>query len=49
MTLTVGKVTLAVIAIIAGILIVAFPDLVRWILGGFLIVWGIVTLVARRN
>lgn len=44
-----SKVTIGIIGIVAGILILVFPDLVRWIIGIFLIVWGIVTLVGKRD
>jgi len=38
---------LGVIAIVAGILILIFPSLLIWIVGIFLIIWGIVTLLGR--
>jgi uncharacterized membrane protein HdeD (DUF308 family) len=40
---------LAIIAIVAGVLIILFPFLVVWIVGIFLIVWGILALVGRRQ
>ena len=37
----------AVLAIIAGILCIWQPGLVTWIIGIFLIIWGILALVDR--
>ena len=37
----------AVLAIIAGILLIFWFDMAKWILGIFLIVWGILALVDR--
>jgi len=34
-----------ILAIIAGILVLLLPNLLRWIIGIFLIVWGIVQLI----
>jgi Protein of unknown function (DUF3096) len=39
---------LAIIAIIAGVLILILPGLLIWIVGIFLIVWGILALVGRK-
>ena len=44
----VSKITIGIIAIVAGILILVFPDLLRWIVGIFLIVWGILTMVSKK-
>ncbi len=48
MTFGLSRVTLAVIAIVAGILILILPELLRWIVGIFLVVWGIIILAGRR-
>ena len=48
MTFGVSKVMLGVIAIVAGVIILALPDLLRWIVGIFLVVWGILTLVGKK-
>ncbi|MCX5996635.1 MAG: hypothetical protein NTV42_03245 [Chloroflexi bacterium] len=37
----------AVLAIIAGILLIFWFDMAKWILGIFLIVWGILALIDR--
>ncbi|MFW6056931.1 MAG: DUF3096 domain-containing protein [Chloroflexota bacterium] len=34
-----------VLAIIAGILVLLLPNLLRWILGIFLIVWGVLQIL----
>ena len=39
----INKVIIGVVAIIAGILILVQPDLLGWIVGAFLIVWGILS------
>jgi uncharacterized membrane protein HdeD (DUF308 family) len=48
MTFGLSKVVLGIIAIVAGVLILAWPDLVRWIVGIFLIVWGFLTMMGKR-
>jgi len=44
---TMSNVAKAIIAIIAGVLCIFWFDMARWIIGIFLIVWGILTLVDR--
>jgi Protein of unknown function (DUF3096) len=39
---------LAIIAIIAGVLILILPGLLIWIVAIFLIVWGILAMVGRK-
>jgi uncharacterized membrane protein HdeD (DUF308 family) len=41
-------VTMGILAIVAGFLVLIFPDLVRWIIGIFLIVWGILSIIYKR-
>lgn len=43
-----SKTVLGIIAIVAGILILALPDLVRWVVGIFLIVWGFLTMLGKK-
>ena len=43
-----SKTVLGIIAIIAGILILVAPGLLQWIIGVFLIVWGILTMLGKR-
>ena len=42
---TVSKPVLAIVSIIFGLLVIAFPDLLVWIVGLFFIIMGILTLV----
>ena len=35
-----------IIAIIAGVLILVLPALLRWVVGIFLIVWGVLAILA---
>jgi uncharacterized membrane protein HdeD (DUF308 family) len=44
---TMSTVAKAVLAIIAGVLCIFWFDMARWIIGIFLIVWGILALVDR--
>jgi uncharacterized membrane protein HdeD (DUF308 family) len=41
-------VIMGIIAIVAGILVLIWPELVRWIIGIFLIVWGVLALINRK-
>lgn len=43
-----SKIVIGVIAIVAGLLILLFPDMLRWIVGVFLIVWGIFTMLGKK-
>lgn len=42
---TVSKPVLALIAIIFGILVIAFPDLLQWIVGLYFIIQGILFFI----
>jgi hypothetical protein len=42
---TVSKPVLALIAIIFGLLVIAFPDLLQWIVGLYFIIQGILFLL----
>ncbi len=44
-----SKIVIGIIAVVAGILILALPDLLRWIVGIFLIVWGIVSMLGKKE
>ena len=43
-----SKIVLGAIAIAAGLLILLFPDLLRWTVGIFLILWGILTILGKK-
>ena len=42
---TVSKPVLAIVSIIFGLLVIAFPSLLQWIVGLFFIIMGILTLI----
>jgi uncharacterized membrane protein YfcA len=44
-----SNIVLGVIAIVAGLLILILPDLLGWIVGIFLIVWGILTMLGKKQ
>jgi len=39
---------LALVAIVAGVLVLAWNDALQWIVGIFLIVWGIMSLLGKK-
>ena len=41
-------VVLGIIAIVAGVLVLIWPELVRWIIGIFLIVWGVLAIINKK-
>ena len=43
-----SKIVIGVIAIVAGLLILLFPDMLRWTVGILLIVWGIFTMLGKK-
>jgi uncharacterized membrane protein HdeD (DUF308 family) len=43
----ISNVARAIIAIIAGVICLIWPGMAIWVLGIFLIVWGILTLIDR--
>ena len=45
--ITISGTVLAILAIIAGILVIFWFDIARWVLGIFLIVWGILSLIKK--
>ncbi|HII85497.1 TPA: DUF3096 domain-containing protein [Candidatus Bathyarchaeota archaeon] len=45
MGVTVSKLLLAIVAIIFGVLVIVFPDLLVWIVGLYFIVQGILLLL----
>jgi uncharacterized membrane protein HdeD (DUF308 family) len=46
-SITISGTTMGVLAIVAGILILIWPSFVQWILGIFLIVWGVLALINK--
>ena len=49
MTFTVNKMVMGIIAIIAGILILIFPQILGWVIGIFLIVNGILLILGKSS
>lgn len=45
--ITISGTVIAILAIIAGILVIFWFDIARWVLGIFLIVWGILSLIKK--
>jgi len=46
-SITISGWAMAIIAIVAGIMVLFWFDAARWILGIFLIVWGVLALINR--
>ena len=46
-TITISAVAMAVLAIVAGVIVLFWFDAVRWVLGIFLIVWGVLALINK--
>ena len=44
----ISKIVIGIIAIVAGLLILIFPELLRWVIGIFLIIWGIFTMLGKK-
>ena len=42
-----GGLITGIIAIIAGILILIWPAILTWVIGIFLIVWGVLAILGR--
>ena len=47
-SISISGVAMGILAVAAGILVLIWPDFVRWIIGIFLIVWGILAIVNRK-
>jgi uncharacterized membrane protein HdeD (DUF308 family) len=47
-SITNSGMVMGVLAIVAGLLILVWPELVRWIIGIFLIVWGVLAIINRK-
>jgi uncharacterized membrane protein HdeD (DUF308 family) len=43
-----SRTALGILAIVAGALCIFWPGLIVWIVGIFLIVWGILTLLGKK-
>jgi uncharacterized membrane protein HdeD (DUF308 family) len=47
-SISVSGVAMGILAVVAGLLVLIWPELVRWIIGIFLIVWGVLAITNRR-
>jgi len=47
-SISISGVAMGILAIVAGLLVLIWPELVRWIIGIFLIVWGVLAIINRR-
>lgn len=47
-SLSVSGVAMGILAVVAGILVLIRPELVRWIIGIYLIVWGILAIINKK-
>jgi len=41
------SILIGILAIVAGLLVLIWPDLVRWVIGIFLIVWGVLAVIGK--
>ncbi len=46
-SITISGAAMGILAIVAGILILIWPSFVQWIIGIFLIVWGILAVINK--
>jgi hypothetical protein len=49
MSFGVSKMVLGIMAVIAGLLCLFWFSALQWIVGIFLIVWGILTLIGKKD
>jgi len=47
-SITITGMAMGIIAVVAGVLVLIWPEFVRWIIGIFLIVWGILAIISKR-
>ncbi len=48
-SISISGVVMGIIALVAGLSVLVGPELVRWIIGVFLIVWGVVAIMHKRE
>lgn len=46
--ISISGLAMGILAVLAGILVLVFHDSVQWIVGTFLIVWGILAIIDKR-
>jgi len=47
-SISTSGVAMGILAIVAGLLVLIWPELVRWIIGIFLIVWGVLSIMNKK-
>ncbi len=47
--ISIDREVLAILAIIFGILIIAIPEIIGYLIGGYLVIFGILTLLGKRS
>ena len=47
-SISISGMVMGILAIVAGLLVLVWPELVRWIIGIFLIVWGVLAIINRK-
>jgi len=48
MSFLANKMVVGIIAIVAGIIVLINPAIIAWVIGIFLIVWGILTILGKK-
>jgi len=48
-SISISGVVMGIISLVAGLAVLVGPDLVRWIVGVFLIVWGVVAIINKKQ
>jgi len=43
-----NSVLIGLIAIVAGVVVLAWDDAIQWTVGIFLIVWGVISLLGKK-
>jgi len=47
-SISISGMAMGILAVVAGLLVLIWPELLRWIIGIFLIVWGVLAIIDRR-
>lgn len=47
-SISVSGAAMGVLSVVAGLLVLILPELLRWVIGIFLIVWGLLAIINRR-
>ncbi len=47
-SISISGVTMGILAVVAGTLVLIWPELVRWVIGIFLVVWGILAIINKK-